>query len=424
MTGEPRVTLFQWIRAFRRCFSLFVCLMLVWLASGCETRDRSNPFDPENPETEGQPRVLNAIAGDESVVLRWDLKGLDDPLGLRLLREVAGVRSLLLEEDEVMSGEFLDSSLPNDVEVRYHLEVQSPDGTWLSTVPDTATPGATRAWVGDAIGGGLTRLAPDGRDVLREVSFGDFLDMEVELDGTVWAPNWSQGEILELDREGEILQRFEHRGGNTIAIDRVTGQIWIGSFGAGALSRYDREGKQLWHFGKAGPVEDVAPARGKEGGIWAAIRFSGILRIFNDGIQDRWDQFNWPVSISEDEGGHLWVVDRATQKISKILVSTTGEVLESPAVFADPVDGTPDGEGGYWVADPGRRGLVHLDAEAREVEFLAVGKVTGVTFDPRSERLWIVLREEGRVATLNLAGEELSSVTVGGSPVRVEGNWP
>jgi len=402
---------------------ILVFVLVTLFLVGCETRDHTNPFDPENPETDGHPRVLNAIAQDGSVLLRWDLEGLDDPLGLRILREVEGVRTLLFEQSEATGGEFVDEPLPNEELVRYHLEVQDPSGTWLPTEPDSATPGLTRVWVGDAVGGGLIRLSPDGRDFLRRSTSGDFLDMAVETDGSVLAPNWSRNEVVILDRDGEIANRFDHLGGNAIAVEENTSEFWVGSFSRGSLTRYNRGGDELAVLEEVGPIEDLEAARGNDGGLWVAVRFSGVLRVFGNSIQDRWEQFDWPVSVTEDPRGFVWVIDRATQSVSRISI-TSGAVVVSAAELGDPVDGTLDGDGGFWVADPGREGLVHLAANGSEIEFLAMGRVSGVTYDSRKRRLWTVHRDEGKVSTWTVDGRELSSYVLGGRPVKVEGNWP
>ena len=46
-------------------------LALVVLSGGCTDRPRSNPLDPNNPDTGGGPATFTAIAQNGQVELRW-----------------------------------------------------------------------------------------------------------------------------------------------------------------------------------------------------------------------------------------------------------------------------------------------------------------------------------------------------------------
>src|SRR5690606_10348186 len=194
-----------------------------------------------------------------------------------------------------------------------------------------------------------------------------------------------------------------------------------GSFDRQELVRVDRAGTVRFRYENAGLVEDVSPGFFPEGGIWMAARFSGVTRIVRDQVATRWQEFQWPVAVSPDPEGWVWVIDRQRRSAAQILPDD--RVVWSSAVMNDPKDGCLDGQGGFWVADPGRGGLIHLDPEGRESEFLEAGAVDAVTLDPHRGLLWLVYRDQSRIAVVDRTGKTLGQVNVTGRPVKVEGFW-
>ena len=399
--------------------------ILLLIGGGCSSRDPSNPFDPDNPETDGTPDLLRAFALDNQVELRWDPGRLEDAEAVRLTRGSGGApdeMEVLVEQTGAGAGVFLDQPVPNDSTYSYSLQVLAPGQEWIETEPDLATPGASEPWIGDATGGGLLRLTPDGRDLRFRVETGrDLLDLQIDSNGEVWAADYANGQILRFSRDGEIRTAWDYSGSNTIAIDPLSAEIWIGSFDQQQVVRFDRAGTTRFRFENAGLVEDLSPGFFPEGGIWLAARFSGVTRIVRDQVETRWQEFEWPVAISPDPEGWVWVIDRQRRSAARILADD--RVVWSDAVMNDPKDGCLDGEGGFWIADSCRGGLIHLDPEGHESEFLAVGAVDSVTLDPRRGLLWLVYREQSRIAVIDRTGRELARADVTGRPVKVEGFW-
>ena len=69
--------------ANRGMFRALALLFGLAFVGGCASREHTNPFDPDNEETNGSPNLLVATAGDERVTLEWDLEEFQD---LRLVR--------------------------------------------------------------------------------------------------------------------------------------------------------------------------------------------------------------------------------------------------------------------------------------------------------------------------------------------------
>lgn len=406
--------------------AILLAILLGILAAsllGCEGRDRTNPFDPLNPHTEGHPAVLNAVAGDSRVELRWSLDDVDAPVQVRALRDTRGKSDELFTDAGRGSGYFLDTGVENGTTFSYVLELLTPGGDWLRSAPELATPGPAEPWVGDAQGRGVGRLSPDGRDLLFRVQdVYEVLDIQIYPDGTPWMADWGTGRVLHLDHDGRILASWVLPGANALAIDQVSADIWVGSFTLQQVSLYSRDGRIAWSDSTVGAVEDLEPGRFPQGGVWVASRSAGVTRIYGQRVQNLWPDFDWPVSLTRDSSGGVWVIDRGSRRVSRI-DGDTGEVAPSTAELIDPRDGTIDGAGGLWVADPGRGGLCHLDASGDETGFLAIGAVSAVTLDPEDGRLWAVFRDEGRVSVYDTAGEEQVRTQIGGRPVKVEGSW-
>ncbi|MCA9726321.1 MAG: hypothetical protein KC729_01465 [Candidatus Eisenbacteria bacterium] len=396
------------------------------LLPGCESRDPKNPFDPHNPDTGGMPALLHALAEDGAVELRWDFGDLDDPVAVRVLRgdasEDPGLLTPQIEESGRGSGVYLDTAVQNDSTYQYRLEVLTPEDEWIPTQADLATPGPSEAWLGDATGGGLMRLTPDGRDLrFRVETSRDLLDLQIGPGGEVWGADYGHGEVVQFARDGSVLEAWAFDGANTIAVDPLSADIWIGSFDQQQVIRINRSGGIQYRLENIGLVEDLAPGTFPDGGIWFASRFAGVSRIIHDQVTRQWTEFEWPVSLSPTAQGWIWVIDRARPGVGQILAD--GRVIWSDAEMVDPKDGDLDGTGGFWVADPGRGGLIHLNGGGHEIGFLDVGAVDAVTRDPVRGELWLVFREDSLVRVVDPSGNELSSVGVGGRPVKVEGYW-
>lgn len=420
--GAPRV---RW---------LTLAAAAILLLAGCEDRARTNPFDPGNPATAGEPRLLEAVAGNRTVALRWDVGSFDDDSHLRLLRAIgaepeAVIRDLIFER----TGLLHDDLLPNGVEIRYRLEILAPNGVWLSSRPDTAMAGASLPWIGDAAGGGVGLLSPDGRDLrLRAEKGRDVLDLEPEPSGRVWIADYGYGAILCLDAEGTRCAAWAVPGANTLALDRREDILWVGSFDQRRVMRYRLDGALASEDTAFALVERVRAARG--GGAWVTERDQdgrGRVRLLHrGGVLQEWTGFVRPVGIAVDSSGGGWVADPAGGTVTRL--AADGSRQESAhGLLQDPAELDVDGADGAWIADRGRGGIVYLDANLAERAFLPLPGVTHLAWDPLHRRLWAVLSRTGRVEVYAVSGSvsgglmfrRAAVLGVGGRPVSPGGRW-
>jgi hypothetical protein len=406
-----------------------VCLLLAPL-TGCEDRERDNLFDPENTETGGRPRILSAVAGSGEVQLRWSLEGYRRVAEVRLLRTLgAAPEQIIVRRSPGGSGEYLDQLIENELEGIYRLAVQAPDGGWLYSESDTARTGDAIPWLGDAAGGGLSRLSPDGRDRLFRVrDTYEVLDVAPAADGSVWAADYGFGEVVWVGPDQFRRESWECYGANTLALDPATDLIWVGAFLQQRVYLYDPIGTPVWIDSTAGLVEQLRAAAG--GGAWYCARGGIVRRIRADRTLRTWTDFVQPTGLMVDDAGDAWVTDRGADRVERL--SSSGDRREvSPAAFVDPVEIESDGAGGAWVSDPGRGGVVHLNETLGEDAFVAVPDAWSLSWDLGHRRLWVARPAVGRIDVWRLTPGEspawsaalLASLEVGGRPNVLRAEW-
>lgn len=394
------------------------------LAGGCAERERDNPFDPRNPVTGGQPPAIGALAGDARIDLSWDLTAFDDIVQVGLERaEPTGPPQLLAGSLE-LQGSLADEDVANGTTYAYQLVLETRNGARVTSIADRATPGASRVWVADALGLGVARLTPDGRDLLGRYAVGAaFLDLTLDLSGSIWAADFFGGQIVQLNRDGGIVRVLERPGANTLVHDPFSAQIWVGSYLERSVSRYSVvDGRLNLELPTVGATEDLEVEPFPGSGLWVGTRDAGLLRVSGDRVTTRWEEFLWPVALARDPAGVLWVVDRGAPAVSRLLVASD-EIRTGTAFLVDPRDCALDGVGGLLVADPGRGGVVHLDSAGAEVAFWELAAASAITRDPLRDLYWVVFREVQEIGVYDREGREQARGEVTGSPVKVEGFW-
>jgi sugar lactone lactonase YvrE len=416
------------VRLVRGVSALAGLAVLVHLTAGCETRSRTNPFDPRNPDTGGTPPLLHALADSGSVDLSWELGAFRDVRGVRVLRRPeGGAEAVAFSFSEIGPGAVVDRGLANGNTWSYRLEVDAPSGL-LSSAVVVATPGGSAPWMGDAAGGGVVRLTPDGRGVRFRVEPGRVVvDLAMEGDGSFWAADYENGAVVASDREGRRRAVFGLSGVSTLAVDAADGRLWVGSFDERVVFYKERDGRTIWADSSAGMVERVRAAPG--GGAWVASRDHAVSFLREGAVLFRARDLVRPAGLAVDASGRAWVTDRGDGTVYRY---APGGLLreKSGASFNSPRDADSDGSGGVWIADPGRGGVVHLDSSLRETAFVACSDAQAVAWDAPNRRLWVCRPSIGRVDVFAVAPDEmaeetrlLTSLAVGGRPVVVQGVW-
>ncbi len=400
--------------------ALAIVLLAIPLLSGagCEKRDRSNPFDPSNPDSHGVPSLLTARATDHRVDLSWELGGVEGIARVNILRRSVsgGVEEAInpIGIDPSIHA-YIDDRVENDTTYVYRLDLELATGGHLTTALEKATPGDAIPWVADSDGGGLTRLTADARHPLSTFGGGLwFLDVAADsARGTIWTAEYIGGTVYEFDSGGgEILER-PLAGARAVAVD-VSG-VWDGSFDTGIVERRRFDGTLAASDTTGGHIEGLFSFRPSE--VWVPV-VEGRIRIYTEEAgQLHFVEINGfirPVAVTAS-GGKAFVLDRGDGSMSRFSLDGNLEARSPLGLLVDPTDLAPDGLGGIWVCDPGRGGLVRFDAAFNQIAYVPIGAVLGVTWDRGS--LWVA--GGMGVMILDRNGATKSGLSIGPRPIRV-----
>jgi DNA-binding beta-propeller fold protein YncE len=416
---------------------LALLVLLLTAALACSNRERTNPLDPKNPDTDGIPWELAATAGDQAVDIGWQTLDFTDLAGFRLARALgAGPESTLVELPPSHTA-YRDSGLANGIDYHYRLVPLLGDGRSLpADGPLTATPGPQVAWAVDLGRDEVVRLAPDGRGVADRVRgfLGPTAVAVASATGRVWIAETFRRRVVALDRSGEevlVVEGFESPEAISVAPDGQ--RLWVADEAAGVVSLLSGTGLELGRAKEFGAPADVA-VNASDGSAWVAdsdrgelsrlddslrvvVRVVGlgeplglaavpadtscwvsvfdrdeVLHIARDGrLLARIAPVPRPIGLALDKAtGDLWVgsftagtVERyrelAGGKVERIAIAAG---FRGPiALASDPIDG------GVWVADQVADAVVKLDAAGEERgRTSGYGRPFDVDVDPEGGR--------------------------------------
>jgi hypothetical protein len=415
-----------------------LCLALVALGGfGCDGRERTNPFDPANPNGGGEPAVLDASAACRRVDLGWDDLEMVDRLGYRVWRSgPSDVESLLTSVPlDPLDAAWTDTSAVNGIPYHYRLEFLF-EGASGFTAPAPARPGPGLAWCADPCGWGLSLLTPDARAERALLQEGRAIyDLAVDAAGHrlfAAAPN-DPGALIVLATDGAgDAREIPLAGATCVSWSASAGALVAGAFYESRITWLRDAGEVLQELSTAGSPprypEDVTFR--DSSCTWIALsdasHASGRLlraRLGSAAADTLAAAIGRPTAVADDPGLGCWVADRtgAVVYVTDALVATASAAGE----LEEPTDVAADGTGLCWVADRGAGALVLVDRACAVLRrFDGLAGLLGVTVDPISGTLWATLPEDGRVIGLDAGtGETIGAVELPGCPVKVEGDW-
>ncbi len=364
-------------------------VLLLLLFGGCTTRERSNPLDPRNSQTQGGIVGFNAIAADDVVELRWSPLFVQGVLGYRVQRwRPGGVPQDLGSSDyrpEASAGE--DSSVTNDSTYIYRLVAHLENGDSAVSAPDSATPGVRRIYALAAGVPSFLRLTPDGRDVLFERAAGEsYLDMELDRkSGLLWLSAEGSGNVIRKTPEGATVGAVIEAGSpGDLSVSSNRGIGWVVSLTGASVVSYGPD------------INDPAPQR--------TINGAGNPRVVEAGSADV------TIWVGNEEGS---VYRFRAQDLVQTHEWALGAGLIRAIALDEAVRGawaaTRSGDiGNLYYLDPSDSSSTLVRANLLNPADLAV--------DPASGDLWISERGlpgrgNGRLSLITRAGTLLASVT-------------
>jgi hypothetical protein len=393
----------------------FACgVLAVLLLAGCSTRDHSNPLDPQNPDTHGNPEWLFAIADDGAVDLSWKVPTYVDLDAVRLI-DAASDQVLWTGGDG--RGVFRDLGLQNGVTRTYRLDLVLNSGTILGLPVEKATPGKNIPWVYDLGRGEVVRLSPDG--LRRRTGYFDSATLAVVADpdsGFVLALDFFSGRILTLDRDAKerwVVENYARPNAGAF----VRGGWWVSDSGLGVVRRLNAQGIVLREFSGFTFPLDVAAVG--DSAVWVADATGPVSLIHLGRGIVAVDTLRSPRALAATQEGGTWVADSDADQLVRL--GPTGNVMLRldgyPGVEA--LAGDPLGNG-VWVGDRSHRRVALLDADGNVV-MSAPGfpAPSSLSVAPDGSEVWVADAALGFIVRLSRTGEVLDRSLDLSNPVSV-----
>ncbi len=413
---------------------LAVVLALAAALSGCSGREHTNPFDPANPDTGGEPRALRTAATCSAVELSWTDLGLEDVRGFRLWREVLGPQptgpiELTANPLPAAARGYRDATALNGEPYAYTLEFLFTRGSSAPARPARARPGPALPWIADPCGYGLTQLDPDGRTVRHRVDVGAaVLDLVIDPAAhRLYAAEIDLGRVrIASTIDGSLVGEIDAPGASCVDWDAAMQVLAVGAFYEQRLDWLSVSGGTVATLALDGHPEDVALRDSST--TWVALYEGPLLRASwtaasNAHAEVACAALQRAVRVLDDpEGAGCWVADRAGGQVA--YVPDLGAIAFTPAgLLAEPMDLAPASAGCCWVADRRGRGIVRLDRLCQLVERRGdIAHAACVREDPESGALWVSVPDAGEVWRLDPDGEN-QRLALAGCPRRIAGDW-
>ncbi|MEA1997377.1 MAG: hypothetical protein U9N45_07045 [Gemmatimonadota bacterium] len=390
------------IYRFTRKTALAAAFAATLLSLGCSDRERSNPFDPANPDPGKSNVGFNALAGNGRVMLIWDPLDFVDLKGIKVLRLSGQEPDTLLLNDSLLpinATGMVDDSLENGVTYTYNLQFVLKDSPEMpKTRPEVVTPGTVAGWVAIREGTEVVKMTPDFRDEFfnLNVVFYDIVDIKVRPENReVWVLDGLFGELYRFMVTGE--PREEASDLNQISafcFDENYNSVWIAVQSSKGL---------IYHFGQGGNLIQAYSANLMptslavdyvEGGVWAGSSEQMIARIQgNSNITVSHSDFRIPEKVvSGQYSSGAWVLDTGSKMLFRF--RTAGRLVWKSMVFNKPVDVAVDNSGDLcWVADQGKNVVYEINSQGEvNVEISGLGEPANLAYSPSENALFVTGR--------------------------------
>jgi hypothetical protein len=336
---------------------LLVCALVL---NGCSDRQRRNPLDPQGVDPLDNFDALEVLAGDQSVLLRWDFSVFEDVEGFLIYRQTDNnpFSPLPVGRLTPQTQTYTDSSVENGTTYAYRLAlvITGEGEDVLDQQTRLATPGPEVGWVGDVSTGLVWQISADGRGGrFAQGRFPGLQDIAINrADGSCWVSDrflqglfriLADGELetytgaigeagaLSLDAAaniGWIIDNQEHtvywfetaapmdtlsfvevdaRFIEPSSVAAQAGQCWIVDGKDGRVFLYQREGRRSVEF--RGLLDPGPLAAGLEGSAWALLdQGNALIRLDVDGTQLAVElPFEAALDLDVDlQTGDCWVV--------------------------------------------------------------------------------------------------------------------
>lgn len=363
-----------------------VWVLLVLGVLGCVDRERSNPLDPRNPSTDGQPTGLRARSEYKSIHLTWDDFGKATVTAIRIYRKLSAQTQFeLIAEIDGPVRQYSDRNL--EFGVTYIYQIVAVSGNYASppSAPVTVTLGPSFIWVVDYGAGELVRFPYDLSQA--EFRFGYFfsptLVLTIPKKSQVWLADRFDRAVYRVSAEPRILAKSKNLNQvSNMAMSLLSQELWVIESGSRMISRLDLDGNQNFQFGS---LENPWGIAGADDGLSAWVSDLGRKAIYR-----------------------ISATDSTARPVAGTLVAPRDLVLNSKS-------------GQLWLADSTR--LVVFDSNRDVVlnVFEGFQYAAELAIDSRRNECWVLEYSRantlGKVTRVSAAGSSLAVVNQIGFPI-------
>ena len=294
------------------------------LFNACSDRKRTNPLDPQNPETKGKPVGLYIYAEEHRVTLGWKPLSLKGITAINVYkRSQADSEFVRVDQVDPQYNEYMDYSVEYGVKYQYYITVsagnyESPPSKILSI-----TPGPTYTWVADIQSGYVTKLTHD-------------LSVHLFNFGTVNYPTLVS--VSPRERMAWVYSRFSNR---LYKVDSRGGMdMVLTNFPDIRDMEVDTTLKDLWIS---------QPYKGKV----QRIQSNGVINMVSTVLSH-------PTAIAIDQFRHrCWLIDEKSRRVVRLTFNGRLGIVAQENFIAPKDIAVNSVTGDLWIADSTR--VIKLD---------------------------------------------------------------
>jgi hypothetical protein len=332
-------------------------IIILFFYIGCTKRERLNPIDPLNPNTDGKPQNLTVYSDKDTVVLSWTSVQIKEKIGYNIYRRQSGENDYqFIHLTNSEAYQFIDRDVHYDTTYSYRISLKTTSYESPPSDSVVITPGPTNIYITDVYNYQIIKLSHDAIHEIRRYNVdGNPWDIDIDPNaGTIWFSDvlWNA-----------IVYRSQNE--------------WIGITSP----------TTWWE-----PIDLTIDYQRKI--VWAADQRNKLIRIPmtspNNLIELSHEQFQKPNSVDVDiHSGTCWLADPGANKVFRIN-SIGNTITPVPFDFLDPVGLVIyQSESSVYVADRNR--IIKISADGSIVvwggqEFL---KIIAIAINQQTGELWI-----------------------------------
>jgi DNA-binding beta-propeller fold protein YncE len=390
--------------------------------AGCAERERANPFDPANQNTQGRPAGFMALARDGRVELVWQAQTAAGLEGYQVWRKTANETTFhaISAVLKPTVTHYSDVGLLNGLDHDYRLYYVLASGPGAGPAEDIATPGPQVPWVADGADGAVLEVTADGRHFAASHN-GFVRPVSVAVDtisNHVWSSDPDAAEVRVLDASTGVSLTIPVSGTpGSIATVAGDSSAWVCEEDGGLVLHLGPDGQHLGIWSGFALPLGIAIS-GFDGSLWVCEHDGNRVwrRDFDLGTSTS-VTLPLPSRVAVDGStGEAWVTSFSNAVVWKL--SPANVPVDTLGGFFGPVGIAVDPQrGNVWVADPAGD-QIRVFATNGTPRF-TVGGLPGarsVAVDPVTGDGWVAAITSGEIIRISATGAVIRRLAGAGSP--------